>query len=215
VGSLGVGIMNSTAFSLSPNSNSKIDGNQITFGAVDFQLHPQTLTPVVENLDQEMDLTIGSLNFCVGSMGTIFLTDPTNSGLSAGKTVSTARSESSVGSSSEVNSPFCLKTMQNIEDIVEELDEIMENLDLGKSSGHSDKGFDENYDNNYQPAGDFMICYDSTSDKSTDSWKTGLEVHEDDQPIFSRSSDKISHQYQVFAIIGGNSKEFVETPQQT
>jgi hypothetical protein len=132
VGSLVVGIMNSTVFSLSPNSNSKIDGNQITFGAVDFQLHPPTLTPIVENLDQEIDLTIGSLNFRVGSMGTIFLSDPTNSGPSAGKTVSMARSESSVGSSSEVNSPFSLKTTQNIEDIVEELNEIMENLDLGK-----------------------------------------------------------------------------------
>jgi hypothetical protein len=96
----------------------------------------------------------------------------------------------------------------NIEDTVEELDEIMENLNLGKSSGHSDKGSDENYDNNHQPAGDFMICYDSTSDKSTDMWKTGLELHEDDQTIFSSSSSKINHQYQVFAIIGDNSEEF-------
>jgi hypothetical protein len=38
--------------------------------------------------------------------------------------------------------------VENIEDTVEELDEIMENLDLGNSSGHLDKGFDENYDNN-------------------------------------------------------------------
>jgi hypothetical protein len=33
---LGVGIMNSMAFSLSANSNSKLDENQISFGTVDF-----------------------------------------------------------------------------------------------------------------------------------------------------------------------------------
>jgi hypothetical protein len=149
-------------FSLSPNSNSKIDENQIFFGAVDFQPHPPTLTLFFEILDQEMDLTIGSLNFCVGSLGTIRLSDPTNSGPSAGKTVSLARSESSVGSSSEVNSPVCIKPMENIEDIVEELDEIIENLDLGESSGHSDKGSNESYDN--YPVTDFTTRSDGVSD---------------------------------------------------
>jgi hypothetical protein len=144
--------MNSTAFSLSPNSNSKINGNQITFGAIDFQPHPPTVTPVFESLEQEMDLTIGSLNFRVGSLGTICLSDPINSGPLAGKTASAARSKSSVGSSSEVNSPVSFALTEKIEDIVEGLDEIMENLDLGKSTGHSDKGFDKNYDNNQQPA---------------------------------------------------------------
>jgi hypothetical protein len=112
-----------------------------------------------------------------------------------------ARSELSVGSSSEVNSPVSFKPTENIEDRAEEVDEIMENLDLGESSGHSDKDFDENYNNN-------MICCDSTSDNSTDTWKTGLELHEDDQTIFSSSSNKINHQYQVFAIIGDNLEEF-------
>jgi hypothetical protein len=210
VGTLGVGIMNLTGFSLSPNNNSKIDGNQITFGAVDFQPHRPTLTLVFESLDQEMDLTIGSLNFRVGSLGTIRLSDPINSGPSVGKTTSAARSESSVGSSSKVNSSVSFASIEKIEDTVEELDKIIENLDLGKSSGHSDKGFNENYDNNHQPAEDFMISYDSTSDKSTYTWKTGLELHEDDQTIFSSSSSKINPQYQVFAIIGDNSEEFDE-----
>jgi hypothetical protein len=53
-------------------------------------------------------------------------------------------------------------------------------------------------------------CRDNTSDKSTNTWKTGLELHEDDQTIFSSSSSKINHQYQVFAIIGDNSEEFDE-----
>jgi hypothetical protein len=75
--------------------------------------------------------------------------------------------------------------------------------------GHSNKGPDENYDNNHQPTGVFMIYCDSTSDKSTDT-KIGLELHEDDQTIFSSSSSKINHQYQVFSIIGDNSEEFNE-----
>jgi hypothetical protein len=69
----------------------------------------------------------------------------------------------------------------------------MENLDLGKSSGYSDKGSNENFDSNHQPAGNSMIFYDGTSDKSTDTWKTGLELYEDDQTFFSSSSSKVNH----------------------
>jgi hypothetical protein len=89
VGTLGVGIMNSTAFSFPASSNSKVDRNQISFGIVDFQPYPPTLTLVFASLNQEMDLTIGSLNFRVGSLGSIHLSDP-------------MKSELSVGSSSEV-----------------------------------------------------------------------------------------------------------------
>jgi hypothetical protein len=142
--------MNSTAFLLSANSNSKVDGNQISFGTVDFQPHPPTLTPVFESLDQEMDLTFGSLNFRVGSLGSIRLSDPTELGQSTGKTTTATMSESSVGSSSEVNSLVSFTMTENIEDKIEELDETMENLDLGEQLGH------------------FMICCGSISYKSTD-----------------------------------------------
>jgi hypothetical protein len=54
----------------------------------------------------------------------------------------------------------------------------------------------------------FMICYDDISDKSTDTWKIGLELHEDDQTIFSSCSSKFDNQYQILAIIGDNSEEF-------
>jgi hypothetical protein len=53
VGALGVGVMNLTGFSLSSKSNSKIDGNQITFGTIDFQAYPPTLAPVFASLDLE------------------------------------------------------------------------------------------------------------------------------------------------------------------
>jgi hypothetical protein len=54
---------------------------------------------------------------------------------------------------------------------------------------------------------DFMICYDDTSDKSTDTWKTGLELHEDNQTTLPSCSSKFDNQYQVLAIIGDNSEE--------
>jgi hypothetical protein len=137
-----------------------------------------------------MDLTIGSLNFLVGSLGSICLSDSTKLGPSARKIAIAAMSESSVGCSSEVNSPVSFTTTGKIEDIIEELDKTIENLDLGEQSG------------------DFMICYGSNLDKSTDTWKTGLELHEDDQTIFSSFSSKFDNQYQILAIIGDNSEEF-------
>jgi hypothetical protein len=122
-----------------------------------FQPHPPTLAPVFANLDQEMDLMIGSLTFRVGSLGSVCLIDLINSGPSAGKTASAAKSKTLVGSSSEVNSPASFKPMKNRKSIVEELDEIMENLNLGESSGYSDMDSNENFDNNYHPGKDFTI----------------------------------------------------------
>jgi hypothetical protein len=116
MGTLGVGIMNSTAFSLLANSNSKVDGIQISFGTVDFQLHTPTLTPVFASLDREMDLTIGSLNFRVGSLGSTCLSDSTKSDPLAGKTTTITMSESSVGSSSEINSPVSFTTLEQREE---------------------------------------------------------------------------------------------------
>jgi hypothetical protein len=98
--------------------------------------------------------------------------------------------ESSVGSSSEVNSPVSFTTTEKIEDTIKELDETMENLNLGEQ------------------AGDFMIWCDNISNKSTDTWKIGLELHEEDQTIFSSFSRKFDNPYQILAIIGDNSKEF-------
>jgi hypothetical protein len=97
--------MNSTAFALIANSNPEVDGIQIPFITVDFQPHQSSFTQVFESMDQDMDLTIGSLNFRVGSLGSIRLSDPVKSGPSAAKAKIETMSESSEGSSSEVNSP--------------------------------------------------------------------------------------------------------------
>jgi hypothetical protein len=147
VGTLGAGIMNSTAFSLSSKNNSKIDRNQINFGTIDFQPHPPNLGPVFANPDQEMDLTIRSFNFRIGSLCSIRLSDPENSGSSAGKTGAAATSKTSVGSSSDVNSPVSIKPMERKENTIKELDAIMEYLGLKESSGYSDMISEENIDN--------------------------------------------------------------------
>jgi hypothetical protein len=81
MGTLGVGTMNSMAFSLLANSSAGIDENQ------------------------EIEVTIGSLNIFVGSLGLTRLSDPAKSDLSARKPETVIMMESSEGSSSEVNSP--------------------------------------------------------------------------------------------------------------
>jgi hypothetical protein len=55
-----------------------------------------------------------------------------------------------------------------------------------------------------------MIYLDDISDKSTDTWKTGLEISEDGDSIFSTFNSNIGKQCQVLAIVGDNSKEFDE-----
>jgi hypothetical protein len=63
VGTLGVGIMNSTAFLLLANSNPEVDENQISFETIDFQPHLSNFTPIFESMDQDMELMNRSLNF--------------------------------------------------------------------------------------------------------------------------------------------------------
>jgi hypothetical protein len=86
------------------HSNPEVDEIQISFGTIDFQPHQSSFTQVFESMDQDMDLMIGSLNFRVGSLGSIRLSDPAKPGPSASEPKTVAMSESSEGSSSEVNS---------------------------------------------------------------------------------------------------------------
>jgi hypothetical protein len=53
-------------FSILSKSNSKINGNEITFGAIDFQPHPTTLAPIFASLDQEMDFRSEASTFMSG-----------------------------------------------------------------------------------------------------------------------------------------------------
>jgi hypothetical protein len=120
--------MNSTTFLLLAKSNPQVDEIQIPFGTVDFQPHQSSFAQVFESMDQDMDLTIGSLNFHVGSLGSIRLSDPTKPDSLASEHETIAMSESSEGSSSKVNSPVSLTKAE--EGKIAGGDETMENLGL-------------------------------------------------------------------------------------
>jgi hypothetical protein len=182
--------MNSTAFLLLTNGNPEVDKIQIPIGTVDFQPHQSSFTQVFESMDQDMDLKIRNLNFRVGSLGSIRLSDPAKPGLSASEPKTVVMSELSEGSSSEVNSSVSLAETEE-----------------GKIAG-DDKTM-ENFDLEVQLE-DLMICNDDTSDKSTDTWKIGLELSEDDNSIFSNFNSKLDNRYQVLAIVGDNSEELDE-----
>jgi hypothetical protein len=131
-----------------------------------------------------MDLMIGSLNFRVGSLGSIRLSDPMKTDPSASEPETVAMSESSEGFSSEVNSPASLAEAK--EGKIAGGDETMENFDLEVQLE------------------DLTIHH---SDQSTDSWKTGLELSEDDKSIFSSHNSKFDNRCQILAIAEDNSEE--------
>jgi hypothetical protein len=92
--------MNSTAFSLLANSSPEVDKNQ------------------------EVEVTFGSLNFYIRPSGTTCLLDSMKSVPLAGKVERMRASGSSVGSSSEANSPVSLTATENLQGKLEEPDEI-------------------------------------------------------------------------------------------
>jgi outer membrane receptor for ferric coprogen and ferric-rhodotorulic acid len=57
---------------------------------------------------------------------------------------------------------------------------------------------------------DLIISHDDASDKSADTWKTWLELREDENSIFSSFESKFDNRYQVLAITEDNSEEFDE-----
>jgi hypothetical protein len=140
--------MNSTTFSLLANSNLQVNEIQVPFGTVDFQSHQSSFAQLFESMDQDMDLTIGSLNFHVESLGSIRLSDSTKPDPSASEPETIEMSESSEGSSSKVNSPVSLAEAG--EGKIAGGDETMENFDLEVQLK------------------DLMIYHDDTSDQSTD-----------------------------------------------
>jgi hypothetical protein len=76
------------------------------------------------NENQEVELTFGSLNFYIGPSGTTRLSDSTKSVPSAGKAEMMTAFGSSVGSSSQANSPVSLAATENLQEKLEEPDEI-------------------------------------------------------------------------------------------
>jgi hypothetical protein len=133
-----------------------------------FSLLANSSAEVDEN--QEMELTIGSLSILIGPSGSSRLLDPTKQDPSASEHETVAMMEYSDGSSSEVNSPVSLG---------KELKEIAED---NKAKEKLDEGVQLN---------DLVIYLDNISDKSTNTWKTGLELSEDGDSIFSSFNTNI------------------------
>jgi hypothetical protein len=102
--------MNSTAFSPLTSNNPEVDENQ------------------------EMEFTFGSLSFCIGPSGSTHLSDPMKSGPLASKTERITASGSSVGSSSEVNSPVSLTAIEDMIETLEESDETRGKLDIEEAA---------------------------------------------------------------------------------
>jgi hypothetical protein len=153
-----------------------------------FSLLANSSTEVGEN--QEMELTIRSLSIFIRPSGSSRLSDPLKQDPSASEPETIAMMEYSEGSSSEVNLPASSGEVQKGK-IIED-DEAMENFDVGVQLE------------------DLMICLDNISDKSVDTWKTGLELSEDGDSIFSSFNSNIGKQCQVLTIVGDNSEEFDE-----
>jgi hypothetical protein len=139
---------------------------------------------------QETKLTIGSLSILIGPSGSSRLLDPMKQDPSASKPEAIAIMEYSDGSSSEVNLLVSLEEVQK-----------------GKIA--EDNNAKDNFNAGIQ-LDDLMICLDDISDKSTDTWKIGLELSEDGDLIFSSFNSNIGRQCQVLAIVGDNSEEFDE-----
>jgi hypothetical protein len=64
----------------------------------------------------------------------------------------------------------------------------------------------ENYDLEVQLK-DLTIYHDDNSDQSIDPWKTGLELFEDNNSIFSSHNSKFDNRCQILAIAEDNSEE--------
>jgi hypothetical protein len=133
VGTLGVGIMNSTAFSLLANNNPEANKNQ------------------------KMELTIESLSFYVGPSGSTRLSDPAKSGPSADKTKAITMFGSSVGSSSELNSPVSFAATENTPRKIEEFNGIQEEPEI---------------------EGTVDISYDNQMDFATGSSGISISIHQ-------------------------------------
>jgi hypothetical protein len=71
----------------------------------------------------------------------------------------------------------------------------------------------ENFDAGVQ-LDDLMIYLNDISNKSTDTWKTGLELSEDGDSIFSSFNSNIGKQCQVLAIVGTTQKNSTKTTTQ-
>jgi hypothetical protein len=156
--------MNSTAFSLLASNNPGVDENQ------------------------EMELTFGSLSFYIGPSGSTRLSDPTKSGPSASKTERITESGSSMGSSSEANSPVSLTATKDMIETFEEFDETQGKLDKEAATKTRDSSRDFAIKSSGVPKSVHQLCVIITEAAEEGNHEGSKEV--DLQVEKSRSSSK-------------------------
>jgi hypothetical protein len=138
--------------------------------------------------NQEMELTFRSLSFYIGPSGSTRLSDPTKSGLSASKTERITESRSSVGSSSEANSPVSLTVTKDIIEMFEEFDETRGKLDKEAATKTHDSSRDFAIESSGIPKSVYQLCIIITEATEEGNHEGSKEV--DLQVKKSRSSSK-------------------------
>jgi hypothetical protein len=156
--------MNSTAFSLLASNNPGVDENE------------------------EMELTFGSLSFYIGPSGSTRSLDLTKSGPSASKTERITESGSSVGSSSEANSPVSLIATKDMIETFEEFDETRGKLDKEAATKTCDNSRDFAIESSGIPKSVHQLCIIITEAVEEGNHEGSKEV--DLQVEKSRSSSK-------------------------
>jgi hypothetical protein len=92
--------------------------------------------------------------------------------------------------------------MKSKGNLVEERDKIMENLDLGKSSGYSDMASNRKIDKE-----NFITHSGDVSGNHEDMWRPGLKLHDEEQTTL-HSGPNHGYQHQIYVIINDTSEEF-------
>jgi hypothetical protein len=105
-----------------------------------------------------MELTFGSLSFYIGPLGSTRLSDPTKSGSSASKTERITESRSSVGSSSEANSPVSLTATKDKIETFEEFDETRGKIDKEAATKTRDNSRDFAIESSGIPKSIHQLC---------------------------------------------------------
>jgi hypothetical protein len=157
-----------------------------------------------------MDLTIRSFNFCIGSLGTLRLSDPILLGPLANKpTTAVATSSTSVNSSSEANLSVSIKSVESRGNIVDLLDGIKENFNF------IERVRSQTLDQKKATTAATIILkrtsppVTAVSPIALKRSGSSSELHEDEMIIwYSEPAKIIRSHYQMCAIINETSEEF-------
>jgi hypothetical protein len=135
-----------------------------------------------------MELTFGSLSFYIGPLGSTRLSDSTKLGPLASKTERTTEFGSSVGSSSEANSPVSLTATKDMIETFEEFDETRGKLNKEAVTKTRDSSRNFTIESSGVPKSVHQLCVIITEAAEEGNHEGSKEV--DLQVKKSRSSSK-------------------------